>query len=250
MTVPGASGTRKRTLSTADMEQVCRSVSMISADAGGKGCCSVPQAASLEQFLFGGGSAAAAAFGTEQDTYVAGDFEVKIQQHLVCPVCNLRDAAVTCKATWHLHLLHPLYADSSQAGLAWEEDKQPFAWEDRAPADGGSTGSDDSDQEPVQQAVPSTSRRKPVWDDPDDAAAEINIAAQPRLRKLRKTELDSIVSGRHTRQTTLLGLLLHPWQLCLSTRAATDIAVCVPTQHHSITASLACCLVLTHTPFA
>ncbi|KAL3162415.1 U3 snoRNP protein [Trebouxia sp. C0010 RCD-2024] len=135
MTVTEASGKRKRTLTTADMEQ----------------------AAILEQFLFGGGSAAAAGFGTEQDAYVAGDFE---------------------------------------AGLPWEEDKQPSAWEDRAPADGGSTGSDDSDQEPVQQAVPSTSRRRPVWDDPDDAAAEINIAAQPRLRKLRQTEGDGIVSGK------------------------------------------------------
>ena len=92
----------------------------------------------------------------------------------------------------------------SQAGLPWEEDRQPFAWEDRTPADGGSSSSsssDDSDQEPVQQAVPSTSKRRPVWDDPDDAAAEVNIAAQPRLRKLRKTERDGIVSGRHTRQT-------------------------------------------------
>lgn len=95
----------------------------------------------------------------------------------------------------------------SQAGLPWEEDKQPSAWEDRAPADGGSTGSDDSDQEPVQQAVPSTSRRRPVWDDPDDAAAEINIAAQPRLRKLRQTEGDGIVSGRHTRQPISFGSL-------------------------------------------
>ena len=95
----------------------------------------------------------------------------------------------------------PLYADMSQAGLPWEEDRQPFAWEDRTPADGGSSSSDDSDREPVQQAVPSTSRRRPVWDDPDDAAAEVNIAAQARLRKLRKTERDGIVSGRHTKQT-------------------------------------------------
>lgn len=78
MTVTEASGKRKRTLTTADMEQVYRSVSMLSADAGSRGCCSVQQAAILEQFLFGGGSAAAAGFGTEQDAYVAGDFEVKI----------------------------------------------------------------------------------------------------------------------------------------------------------------------------
>lgn len=80
--------------------------------------------------------------------------------------------------------------------MPWEEDKQPFAWEERQPADRDTAGSDDSDQEPVQQAVPSTSGRRPVWDDPDDLAAEVNIAAQPRLRKLRKTERDGIVSGR------------------------------------------------------
>lgn len=86
-------------------------------------------------------------------------------------------------------------ADVCQAGLPWEEDKQPFAWEELTPAD-RDTGSDDSDQEPVQQAVPSTKGRRPVWQDPDDVAAQVNIAAQPRLRKLRKTERDSIVSGR------------------------------------------------------
>ena len=88
-------------------------------------------------------------------------------------------------------------ADVFQAGLPWEEDKLPFAWEERTAAD-RDTGSDDSDQEPVQQAVPSTSGRRPVWQDPDDMAAQVNIAAQPRLRKLRKTERDSIVSGRCT----------------------------------------------------
>ena len=77
-----------------------------------------------------------------------------------------------------------------------EEDRQPSAWEDRSPADIDAAGSDESDQEPVQQAVPSTSGRRPVWDDPDDNTAQVNIAAQPRLRKLRKTEQDGIVSGK------------------------------------------------------
>lgn len=103
---------------------------------------------------------------------------------------------MNCEKTSHLHWLHLLFADMYQAGLPWEEDKQPFAWEDRTPADEDSASSGDSDQHPVQQAVSSTGRRKPVWDDPDDAAAEVNIAAQPRLRKLRKTERDGIVSGR------------------------------------------------------
>ena len=87
-----------------------------------------------------------------------------------------------------------------QAGLPWEEDRQPMAGGERASADTDSAGSDDSDQEAVQPSIPSTSGRRPVWDDADDAAAEVNIAAQPRLRKLRKTERDGIVSGRH--QTT------------------------------------------------
>lgn len=94
-------------------------------------------------------------------------------------------------------------ADIFQAGLPWEEDKQPFAWEERTAA-GGDAGSDNSDQEPVQQAVPSTSGRRPVWNDPDDMAAQVNIAAQPRLRKLRKTERDGVISGNcmlHARPT-------------------------------------------------
>ena len=80
--------------------------------------------------------------------------------------------------------------------MPWEEDRHPFAWEDRAPAEQDTAGSDDSDQEPVRQAVPPSSARRPVWDDPDDKTTEVNIDAQPRLRKLRKTEADGIVSGR------------------------------------------------------
>ena len=84
-----------------------------------------------------------------------------------------------------------------QAGLPWESDEQPAAWEDRTPAvlDSDSDGSDAPDAEPERRSVPSTSGRRPVWDDPDDLSAQVNIAAQPLLRKLRKTEQDGIVSG-------------------------------------------------------
>ena len=84
-----------------------------------------------------------------------------------------------------------------QAELPWEADKQPLAWEDRTPAAfrADTEDSDASDAELIQQAAPSTSSRRPVWDDADDLSAQVNIAAQPRLRKLRKTERDGIVSG-------------------------------------------------------
>lgn len=86
-----------------------------------------------------------------------------------------------------------------QAELPWEADKQPLAWEDRTPAAfrADTEDSDASDAELIQQAAPSTSGRRPVWDDADDLSALVNIAAQPRLRKLRKTEQDGIVSGVH-----------------------------------------------------
>lgn len=92
-----------------------------------------------------------------------------------------------------------------QAELPWEADKQPLAWEDRTPAAFGADteDSDASDAELIQQAAPSTSGRRPVWDDADDLSAQVNIAAQPRLRKLRKTERDGIVSGVHCFLTVL-----------------------------------------------
>lgn len=92
-----------------------------------------------------------------------------------------------------------------QAELPWEADKQPLAWEDRTPAAFGADteDSDASDAELIQQAAPSTSGRRPVWDDADDLSAQVNIAAQPRLRKLRKTERDGIVSGVHCVLTVL-----------------------------------------------
>ena len=84
-----------------------------------------------------------------------------------------------------------------QVELPWEEDTQPLAWEDRTPAsfDSDSEDSDASEAEAVQQPAAHATGRKPVWNDPDDMSARVNIAAQPRLRKLRKTEKDSIVSG-------------------------------------------------------
>lgn len=72
-------------------------------------------------------------------------------------------------------------------------------------------GSDASDTEPVQQAAPSTSGRRPAWDDPDDLSVQVNIATQPRLKKLRKTEQDGIVSGVHC---TLLSVV-QPRSMCM-----------------------------------
>lgn len=89
--------------------------------------------------------------------------------------------------------------------MPWEADKQPLAWEDRTPAAFrvDTEDSDASDTELIQQAAPPASGRRPVWDDADDLSAQVDIAAQPRLRKLRKTEQDGIVSGVHCSFTVL-----------------------------------------------
>ena len=82
--------------------------------------------------------------------------------------------------------------------MSWEEDAQPLAWEeDRTPAtlESDPESSDASENEAVQQPAKPNTGRRPVWDDPDDVSAQVNIAAQPRLRKLRQTEQDGIVSG-------------------------------------------------------
>jgi hypothetical protein len=34
-----------------------------------------------------------------------------------------------------------------------------------------------------------------VWEDPDDAAVEVAVAGRPRLRKLRHTEEETVLSG-------------------------------------------------------
>jgi hypothetical protein len=105
-----------------------------------------------------------------------------------------------------------------QAELPWEADKQPLAWEDRTPAafHVDTEDSDASDAELIQQTAPSTSGRRPVWDDADDLSVQVNIAAQPRLRKLRKTEQDGIVSGVHC-----LFIVL-----CCGTQRRSPIVIC------------------------
>ena len=82
-----------------------------------------------------------------------------------------------------------------QVGSPSQVDRLPLAWEDRTPAAVATDANVSDASEPAQEAVLSTSGRRPVWDDPDDLLAQVNIAAQPRLRKLRKTEQDGIVSG-------------------------------------------------------
>lgn len=35
-----------------------------------------------------------------------------------------------------------------------------------------------------------------VWEDPDDAGLEVAVAGRPRLRKLRHSEEESVLSGK------------------------------------------------------
>ena len=79
MVVAEGSGKRKRTLSAADMEQVCSCVNL-SAFCKSRWQLLLfrGQAANLEEFLFGAGSAAVEGFGKEQqDTIAAGGLEVR-----------------------------------------------------------------------------------------------------------------------------------------------------------------------------
>ena len=74
-------------------------VCMPPTNSDGNLCCSMQQAADLEQFLFGAGSAAAAGFGREKDTYVADAFEVMATcllslEHTVCWLAKSK-----CKAS-------------------------------------------------------------------------------------------------------------------------------------------------------
>ena len=78
-------------------------------------------------------------------------------------------------------------------------DGQPIAWEDKTPSSFGEAPEAIGDRQPAsdveRQPAASTSGRKAVWEDPDDLTAQIDIANQPRLRKLRQTEQDTVVSG-------------------------------------------------------
>ena len=58
------------------------------------------------------------------------------------------------------------------------------AWEDRGGADAGGRG-------------PPAARRRPVWEDPDDARQAVNIAGRNRLRKLRAAEEERVLTGAH-----------------------------------------------------
>jgi U3 small nucleolar RNA-associated protein 18 len=61
---------------------------------------------------------------------------------------------------------------------------------------------DEDDSRPAPEALlvqedrarPAEGRR-PVWEDPDDATATVNVASRNRLRKLRQTEGEAVLSG-------------------------------------------------------
>ena len=80
----------------------------------------------------------------------------------------------------------------------------PFAFEDRA----GAQLAPDSDEEQDADAVwpeaaewpaaaeqPDGHKRRPVWQDPDDEAVQIDVAAQSQLRKLRQAEEQTVLAG-------------------------------------------------------
>ena len=58
------------------------------------------------------------------------------------------------------------------------------AWEDRGGAGAGGGG-------------PPAARRRPVWEDPDDARQAMNVTGRNRLRKLRVAEEERVLTGVH-----------------------------------------------------
>ena len=80
----------------------------------------------------------------------------------------------------------------------------PFAFEDRT----GAQLAQDSDEEQNANAVwaaaaegpaaaeqPEGHRRRPVWQDPEDQAVQIDVAAKSQLRKLRQAEEQTVLTG-------------------------------------------------------
>lgn len=64
------------------------------------------------------------------------------------------------------------------------------------PNDEEDLGADVEDiQDRVGTGEPTVSGRAPAWDDPDEAELTVNIAAVSRLRKLRGSESEAIISG-------------------------------------------------------
>jgi hypothetical protein len=77
-------------------------------------------------------------------------------------------------STAEAELVDDLFGKPQDHVLAWSEDKSP--------TDKGKTAK--------------RSRGAPVWVDDDDQTIEVNLATGPsRLRKLRSTEKDTVVSG-------------------------------------------------------
>ena len=118
------------------------------------------QALELESFLFGRDDAALERLGAEHGA--AAEF----------------DAAAGAVAAAGLSTLE---ADEGRGLLIYEDRTMGAGAAGAGAAERGAGGT-------------STSRR-PVWEDPDDALLEVNVAAQARLRKLRREEEETVISG-------------------------------------------------------
>lgn len=97
--------------------------------------------------------------------------------------------------------------DDATTGLEGLDDAQLFFTDTgddslHAPA---LTHGDHSDDETLR------SKQPPAWEDSDDERMLVSLASVPRLRKLRKTDAEDVVSGReYTRRLRKQFELLHP----------------------------------------
>lgn len=129
------------------------------------------QAAELESFLFARDDAALDQLGAEGE----GDFG---------GVADLVRRAG----------LQTLEADEG-AGLLIYEDRAGAEEEAEGAAAASGGGASTSGA-----AAAEASGRRPAWEDPDDALLEVNVAAKPRLRKLRQEEEETVITGEGGRQ--------------------------------------------------
>jgi hypothetical protein len=120
-----------------------------------------PQAAELESFLFSKHEAALDRLG-EEHAPRHGDFG------------SVAD----------------LVREAGLAAIEVDEERGLLMFEDRA---GGAAAAADGRQ--AGTAVAGQQVKRPVWDDPDDALVEVNVASRNRLRKLRQAEEEILLSG-------------------------------------------------------
>ncbi len=83
-----------------------------------------------------------------------------------------------------------LVREAGLAAIEADEQQGLLIYEDRAA--GAAVAGTGAGRSAGGQA---SAARRPVWDDPDDALVEVNVASRARLRKLRQGEEETTLPG-------------------------------------------------------